>query len=201
MRRFGWFSLLILVLSAVPAFAGMLDRCNDLASDVRANHWREFGIDYPWEYAVAQLAQESACRNRISLDGVGSEGVPQITYRVWADRLSGVGIKHLQTIDNQLRAQAVINRDMWSAARRAGAPRLWASFQAYNGGPLVFKEIKRAGSLRHESWRQACQRKDVRVSPTQTRNACDINGEYSVNIDALARKYWAVQPSEKFPFW
>ncbi len=198
MRLFALFSLL---LWASTAPAAMLDRCNDLAEEVRLRHWQELGIDYPWQYPVAQLAQESACRNRISLDGVGSEGVPQITFRVWKDRLSGVGISDLKTIENQLRSQAVINRDMWVAAKRAGAPKLWAAFQAYNGGPLVFKEIKRAGSVDHAAWRQACRRADVRVSPTQTRNACDINAEYSVNIDAMARKYWAAKPSEKFPFW
>lgn len=199
MRLFAFCSLLLIL--AYPCQAGLLDRCSTYSSDVRMYHWKELGINYPWEYAVAQLAQESACRNRISLDGVGSEGLPQITFKVWRDKLSGVGIDDLKTVSNQLRAQAVINWEMWRSVSGANAPKLWIAFQDYNGGPLVLKEIKRAGSLEHSAWRLACNRKDVKVSPTQTRNACDINAEYSVNISAMARKYWGVKDSPQYPYW
>lgn len=198
MRLLVLFSLL---LWTTLADAGMVERCTDLAPEVRTYHRRELGIDYPWKFALAQLGAESKCVNRISLDGVGSEGLPQITYRVWRDTLSAEGISDLKTEESQLRAQAIINRDIWAGVSRVGMPRLWIAFQEYNGGPLVRKEVRRAGSLKYEDWKKVCQRKDVRVSPTQTRNACDINGSYSVEIFRISKELGGTEPSTTFPFW
>jgi len=174
------------------------DRCVNYIQDVRKAHYGVFGLDYPYQYGVAQLVQESGCRNILSLDGVGSEGLPQITYRVWQKPLKDAGIDGIKAIGDQLKAQAIIMKTLYIP--KYG---LWVTYQVYNGGGLVLKEIKRAGS---EDWAKAkeqCKRgqscftyKGVKTC----RSNCDMSYEYSQNIFKYGKKYGSAT-SEKYRFW
>ena len=175
------------------------DRCSGYAQQVRTAHYSQFGVDYPYQYGIAQLVQESGCRNIISLDGVGSEGLPQITYRVWKKPLSQNGIAEIKSIRNQLRAQAVIMKSVYQP--KYG---LWVSYQVYNGGGLVLKEIKRAGVAKWYNAKQECKRgqscftyKGIKTC----RSNCDINYEYSQNIFKYGRKYASNTQSSYYSYW
>lgn len=190
-----WYLFMLILLVANTAYAG---RCQQYSQEVRTNHFREFGVDYPWHYAVGQLQQESGCRNILSNDGVGSQGIPQITWSVWGEYLGEKGIPALRTTKDQLRAQALINKNTFDSSP---IKKLWVSFQIYNGGRLVLKEIDRAGSSEWSLARKQCHRKVVTFSSGQKVDACDINYDYSKNIYKYGNQYRLESDSIKFKFW
>jgi hypothetical protein len=194
------FRLLLLILWAVslPSIAGASDRCQSYSQEVRKAHAYYFGIDFPWHYSVAQLQQESNCRDVISKDGIGSQGAAQITYRWWKKPLAKAGITEITSRRNHLRAQAYINFDAWGQNRYK---RLWISYQIYNGGRLVLKEIKKAGFPCWELARKECNRKIITFSSGQKIDACDINYDYSKKIYEYSETYRMISDSDKFKFW
>ncbi len=190
--------VLCLILLSISLLAS--ERCALLKREVRLAHYRAFGTSYPWQYGVAQLEQESGCRPSISNDGVGSQGVAQITYRWWKNVLDQEGISEIASVQGSLRAQAAIMRYL----HEPGRP-LWVTYQRYNGGDWVLKEIKRAGA---EDWAKAkaqCTRGDshftLKNGKVQTRNNCDINYEYSQKIYDMGGKYGDVQDNSQFRYW
>jgi hypothetical protein len=189
--------IIALLASCHPAYAGTVDRCRSYSQDVRKAHTYYFGLDFPWHYSVAQLQQESLCRDVISRDGIGSQGAAQITYKWWKKPLAKVGIPEIQTRKNHLKAQAYINFDAWGQSPR----KLWVSYQIYNGGRLVLKEIKRAGLLCHAAARAECRRKIITFNNGQQISACDINYEYSERISRFADRYRLTSDSPRYPFW
>ncbi|MEM4385831.1 MAG: hypothetical protein QXD03_04725 [Candidatus Anstonellales archaeon] len=171
-----------------------LDLCKQYVQDVRSYHRRYFGIDFPYWYSVAQLEKESSCRhNLLSSDRVGSEGLAQITYSLWKSVLISEGINEIKTIPNHLKAQAYINKYYYDRLKFCGK-KLWAMYQAYNGGLLIEKECRLSGSSNRTEARKFCKRKDVCIKfkgkvCVQYKNACDINYEYSHIIEKYSKKY------------
>lgn len=193
--------LLLLTLLAVDLFGGgSIQRCQSYVQDVRRAHWSQFGVDYPYQYGVGQLVQESGCRNVLSYDGVGSQGLAQITWRWHKQTLQKRGIRSLDAIPDQLKAQAILMRQMW--VPKYG---LWVTYQAYNGGGLVLKEIKRAGS---ENWVKAksnCKRgQSCFTYPSGKKECvsnCEINYDYSVKIYKYGGQYAGVKESGQYRYW
>ena len=186
----------LLLILTTPAAA--LQRCEGYRQDVRRHHSVVFGVDFPYWYAIGQLQQESGCRNVVSEDGVGSQGLPQITWAVWRRYLQKEGVANLITTENQLRAQALVNKD---AFNQAHPKRLWIGYQIYNGGRLVLKEIDRAGVADWQAAKDECQRKVVTFSNGSEVNACDINYDYPVKIHSYGEQYRIGLDSNIFPFW
>ena len=190
--------ILLLMVLSISLFAG---RCNSYAQEVRVSHEYVFGIGFPYWFGIGQLQQESNCRNVISKDGVGSQGLPQITYRIWQKYLNSKGIDNIISSTNQLHAQAWIMKD---AKKQAYSSHLWVAYQLYNGGPLVNKEIKRARKdlgIREVPWeiaRKYCKRKIVHFSNGQSINACDINYDYSKKIYKYGLIYKLYDTNYKF---
>ncbi len=175
-----------------------MQRCQSYVQEVRKAHYSQFGVDYPYQYGVGQLVQESGCRNVISLDGVGSEGLPQITYRLWQKPLKVKGLESIKAIPDQLKAQAIIMKSLYQP--KYG---LWVTYQAYNGGGLVLKEINRAGI---EDWSRAkeqCHRGQSCFTwkgQRSCRSNCEINYDYSVEIYKYGERYASIR-STKWRFW
>ncbi len=174
------------------------DRCASYVQDVRKAHYGVFGVGFPYQYGVAQLIQESGCRNIISLDGVGSEGLPQITYRVWKKPLKEAGVMEIKTLGNQFKAQALIMHSLHNPKQG-----LWVTYQKYNGGGLVLKEINKAGIEEWAKAKEQCKRGQscftYRGKKT-CRSNCEINYEYSQNIFKYAKNYSTIV-SNQFRFW
>lgn len=199
--------LTLVVVSIIPNNLYSLESCKAYIQDVRSFHRQYFGIDFPYWYSIAQLEKESSCRHNIlSSDRVGSEGLAQITYSLWKDKLSSEGIKEIKTIPNHLKAQAYINKYYYTRLNHCDK-KLWAMYQAYNGGLLVDKECHRSSSSKWSEARKYCNRRDVCVKFNrnvciQYRNACDINYGYSKKIYDLSRKYNLMDVIDsKFLFW
>lgn len=193
------FPLLLAVSLLLPTKVFALKRCLQYQREVRIAHWKEFGTKFPWWYGVAQLQEESGCRSGLtSNDGVGSEGLSQVTWSFWGKHLIRAGIPDLNTTRNQIKAQAFVMRD----AHRHKFYQLWVSYQIYNGGRLVLKEIKRAGG--DPDWSKAkavARRKDVHFSNGQVINAAEINYRYSRRIFEHGQKYRIGSDPARFPFW
>jgi len=179
------------------------DRCRAYIKDVRKAHYKVFGLDYPYWYGVGQLKQESLCRDVVSRDGVGSEGVSQITYRIWEKYLTQRGIYHIRTTRNQIHAQALIMKD---CKKQAYSSHLWVAYQVYNGGSLVNKEITRARldtgmrEIPHEIAEKYCKRKTITFLNGQKINACDINYDYSKKVFKYGNDYKLFE-SRLYKFW
>ena len=186
---------ILLFLSAIASEAKD-NRCERYVQDVRRFHYEVFGVDYPYWYGVGQLQQESNCRDIISNDGVGSQGVSQVTYKLWDKYLKSNGVYDLRSTSNQIKAQAYI---MKSCKNQAVSNQLWIMYQVYNGGGLVNKEIKRAGSINHDLARKECKRKVVRFSNGMSIDACEINYDYSVKIFSYGQKYKLSE--DKLKYW
>jgi hypothetical protein len=161
------------------------------------------GISFPYQLFMAQGWHESKCSLRaISSDGAGSKGVGQITWRWWKHTLKKEGIPNLRTIDRQCEAQVVIMKKLIEQARaKTGYSRLWIAFQAYNGGWLVAKEVRRAGNGNHSSARLQCRRKIIHFRNGTSRSACDINYNYSEDIYHSATKWYAYNETKQWRFW
>jgi hypothetical protein len=182
-------------ITAVVAFAalvltygdaGALQPCKKYEKDVRRYHHQYFGLDFPYEYSIAQLYTESLCRGgMMSSDGIGSQGPAQITFGVWREKLEKEGIQEINSISSHLRAQAYINRLSYDQAK---CKKLFVLYQLYNGGPIVNSEIQRAGSCDWASAYKACKRKDIKFKNGQTINACTINYDYSKKIFDFAEE-------------
>lgn len=188
------------VVSVLLSFVfGFADRCDSYVQDVRKAHYMVFGVDFPYQYGVAQLVQESGCRNILSLDGVGSEGLPQITYRVWQKPLAKAGITGIKAIGDQLKAQAIIMKYLYMPQYG-----LWVTYQVYNGGGLVLKEIKRAGA---EDWAKAyanCKRGQSCFTyrgVVTCKSNCEINYGYPQKIYKYGRRYGDDGENNKFRYW
>lgn len=195
----GLFYILLFLYSTASAF----DKCKEYKHEVRKSHYLVFGIDFPYWYAIGQNKQESNCMDVISKDGIGSRGIPQITYRLWEDYLSKNGIDNIDTIQNQLLAQAYIMQD---AKKQAFSSHLWVAYQVYNGGGLVNKEIKKARNdlgireVPHCIARRYCDRKVITFNNGQKIDACDINYEYSQKIYKYAQPYKLFSDGD-YIFW
>lgn len=185
-------------LTVTAANAAPLKRCKELMQQVRVSHYVYFGTDYPFHYSVAQLQQESNCKNVISLDGVGSEGPAQITFRIWKAALAKQGIGDVKTTVNNLRAQAFINKCSYNEAKYK---KLWIAYQIYNGGGLVNKEIAKAGVVDWQAAKNVCKRKTIYFKGGYSENACDINYNYSKRIFLFSEAYRLQPDSKAFQFW
>lgn len=180
------------------------DRCVQYIQGVRTATYAVFGIDFPYWYNVGQLQQESNCRNVISNDGVGSQGLAQITYKVWRRFLDKKGITEIQNTSSQLHAQAFI---MQNSKQQAYSSHLWVAYQVYNGGGAINKEISRARKalgkreISHAEARPFCQRKIVYFSSGQSISACDINYDYSEKIYKYGNMYNRLNLKTKYIFW
>jgi hypothetical protein len=190
--------LLASLLALLPFPALAMERCQNLAQEVRSAHSLLFGTDFPSHYSVGQLQQESNCRDVISRDGVGSEGPAQITYRLWKDALARKGITEIRTTKNHLRAQAFINKCAYNEAR---VKKLWIAYQIYNGGGLVNKEIQRAGKPDWALAKAQCRRKIVHFRDGSSESACDINYDYSRRVYRYGNAYRTASDGAEYSFW
>ncbi len=181
-----------------------VERCKQIAGEIRKAHFYYFGVNFPWWYSVAQAEKESLCRHSVlSSDGIGSEGFAQITFRWWKDKLEREGITEIKSIPNHARAQAFINKYEYD---RTVCKKLFEMYQRYNGGALVSQELKRAKSCEWRNGYKACRRRDVCVWQTkegckQWQNACDINYTYSVKIYEAGQKYRVGADSLTYQYW
>ena len=180
-------------LLLIPLAANALDRCNQYAQPVRKAHAFYFGLDYPSQYGVGQLEAESACRHVVSADGFGSSTPAQITYSMWNKQFAKAGLASAHWTTQQ----AYIMKE---AHDKNQYQKLWVTYQVYNGGVWVKKEIAAAGVVDWSKARDQCTRGYTTYKSGQKVSNCDVNYEYSQEIFLLGRKYESSH-SKKYEFW
>lgn len=179
---YGW---LILFLLVSPAYA--LDRCESLVKDVRVEHTKYFGIQFPYWYGVGQLKQESACRTNVTAFDAG-QGVAQFMPKTaqYVQALMG------ETLDpynpkQAIRMQAFYMNRIHRLENWTG--RLWTSYQIYNGGKgTLFKEYQRAEILDWDLMKTACQRKKIQMK-WGILDLCEVNYDYSKKVEKYGNQY------------
>ena len=190
----------ILLLSTLTLWAG---RCQKYIQLERVAHYAVFGVDYPYWYGIGQLQQESGCRDIISRDGVGSQGVAQITYRVWQKFLNKKGIKNLYSVGNQIHAQAYI---MKNCKKQAYSSHLWVAYSVYNSGHIVNKEITKARKALHirevpyHIAKKFCKRRMIHFNNGQVISACKIGYDYPKKVFKYGQEYKEFNTTS-YRFW
>ena len=179
---YGW---LILLLITSPVYA--MDRCVSLIKDVRVQHTKYFGIQFPYWYGVGQLKQESACRGDVTAFDAGM-GVAQFMPKT-SQYIQSLMKESLNPYNSQqaIRMQAfymnrIHTKENWT-------DRLWVAYQIYNGGAgLLRKESVRAGITDHDKMRKVCQRKKIQMK-WGVLDLCSVNYDYSKNIEKFGNTY------------
>lgn len=179
-----FFMLTMLVLGILQVHGA--DRCQDYITDVRIQHIRYLGSDYPYWYGVGQLKQESGCRPDIeSFDG--GKGLSQFIPATEREVEKELGPLDMYNPEHAIRAQAYYMSKLNKQNKLGG---LWLDYQAYNGGWTNLKrEIHRAGVVDWYIMRECCKRKVIALKNGKTLNLCDVNYDYSKRIYAYAQPY------------
>jgi hypothetical protein len=176
---------LIALLLALPAYA--LDRCVSLVQDVRVEHTRYFGIQYPYWYGVGQLKQESACRTSATAFDQG-QGVAQFMPKTeqYIESLMGMKLDPYNP-KHAIRMQAFYMNRIHAKENWTG--RLWVSYQIYNGGrATLYKEFHRARVADWELMKMNCLRKQI-VMKWGILDLCEVNYDYSKKVEKYGNLY------------
>ena len=179
-----------------------LDRCNDYTTDVRIQHYKYFGIGYPYYYGVAQLEKESRCRpSARAFDG--GMGIAQFMPRTWTWVKKELKEPNLNPYrpDHALKAQAYY---MWRIHKNnfSNCKNLWLTYQAYNGGwKWLKKEYERANNIL--DWgrmKSKCKRKVITLKSGSKLDFCEVNYDYSKWIHKHAEQY-RTHDDGKWRYW
>jgi len=172
---------LIIFLVAAPAPAHALDRCEAHIKDVRVEHTRYFGIQFPYWYGIGQLKVESACRTNVTAFDVG-QGIAQFMPKTsqYIQSLMGEALDPYNP-RQAIRMQAfymnrIHRKENWT-------DKLWVSYQIYNGGRgTLYKEYQRAGLTDWEMMKLSCQRKKIKMK-CGVMDLCTVNYDYSKKVE------------------
>jgi hypothetical protein len=181
----GWLTILLVCLFA--GIAESADRCVSYVRDVRIEHTRYFGIQYPYWYGVGQLKQESACRASVTAFDAGM-GVAQFMPKTarYIQSLMGEALDPYNP-KHAIRMQAFYMNRIHKAEN--WTDRLWVSYQIYNGGSGTLKaESRRAGTTDWTLMRQTCQRKKIQMK-WGVLDLCEVNYDYSVKVAKYGNQY------------
>ena len=178
---FAWIFLLWIVASHAA------DRCESLVKDVRVEHTRYFGIQFPYWYGVGQLKQESACRTSVTAFDAG-QGVAQFMPKT-AQYISSLMGEALDPYNPKqaIRMQAfymnrIHTKENWSAT-------LWVAYQIYNGGKaMLYREFQRAQVLDWDLMKICCQRKKIQMK-WGVLDLCQVNYDYSKKVEKYGNQY------------
>lgn len=162
-------------------------RCALLVQDVRVEHIKTFGLQYPYWYGVGQLEQESACRTTVTAFDQG-QGVAQFMPKTSQYIQSLMGEK----LDPYNPKQAIRMQSFYMGriyTKESWVKQLWIAYQIYNGGAGTLKaEFNRAGILDHEVMSLFCQRKKIQFK-WGVLDLCKVNYSYSKQVERYGNLY------------
>jgi hypothetical protein len=167
--------------------AWAVDRCQQYLQQVRIEHIKYFGFAFPYWYALGQLKQESACKEKSTAFDQG-QGIAQFMPKTekYIESLMGEQLDPYNP-KQAIRMQAfymdrIHDKENWT-------DRLWISYQIYNGGasPLK-KEYVRAGLLDWDFMKLSCQRKKIQMK-WGVLDLCSTNYNYSKQVEKYGNQY------------
>ena len=178
---------LALILLLLAPFLRAADRCALLVKDVRVEHTRYFGLQFPYWYGVGQLKQESACRTTVTAFDAG-QGVAQFMPKTaqYVQSLMGEALDPYNP-RQAIRMQAFYMNRIHAKENWTG--RLWITYQIYNGGKAtLYKEFQRAQILDWDLMKMSCQRKKI-LMKWGTLDLCLVNYDYSKKVEKYGNQY------------
>jgi hypothetical protein len=182
--------IFIISILLLPNLLNAVDRCDDFVIDVRNQHIKYFGPDYPWWYGIGQLRQESNCRTTVTAFDAGM-GIAQFmpaTHK-YIENLIGDGKLDPYNFHHAIRMQAFYMSILHKQNKFSGKP-LCYTYQAYNGGwKLLYTESARANSEQWIDMKNACQRRKIKLKCGSLLDFCDVNYDYSIKVWKYGNKY------------
>jgi hypothetical protein len=176
----------VIVLLLRPTYGN--DRCALLEKDVRVEHTKYFGFQFPYWFSLGQLKQESCCRPDLTAFD-GGMGVAQFMPKTerYVESLMGEKLDPYnpkQAIRMQARYLYQIHtKENWSK-------KLWPTYAIYNGGATTLKkEFQKAGALDWAKMKANCVRKKIKLKSGKMLDFCDVNYDYSQRVFKYGNQY------------
>lgn len=172
------------------------DRCQQYVQTVRVNHFRYFGINFPYHYGVGQLKQESSCRADITSFDAG-KGIAQFMPKTKKYCEQYIGEFNPMNPYQAIRAQAWYMSTIHKMNKCCG---LWMTYTFYNSGQgTVLKEYKRAGY--REDWhlmKAVCSRGRVYLKSGQVLDFCKVGYDYPIKVYRYGKEYQIVNDAQRY---
>jgi hypothetical protein len=168
------------------------DNCDKIEATTKEATDKVISNRFPYWYNLALAKRETNCRWIGSLDGNGSVGYFQLTPKILDPILRPIYPDYTKPYSkDHFFAFAYYIKSLHNSSP---SPKLFITYQRYNGGDWVIKECKRAGIYDWGKCKQHCLRGNVCVHKvngkcTQYRSACDINYSYPVIIFKYGQSY------------
>lgn len=187
----------VIVLALLVGLVGGVEGgegCKKLVVKVKGASEFVLGIDYPWWYNLGQIETESNCMWRTSLDGWGSVGYAQLTYKFLKPILDKFPQWNVKDATDHFLAQAYVVKD---CIRQASCSRLWNAYQCYNRSCWKVNREAREGGCEWEKAFDICSRRyaesvcvwRVDGQCRQWRTNCDVNYCYGYKVWRNGKKY------------
>lgn len=174
----------------------IVGRCAEYVQDVRTEHFKQFGLNFPYWYGVSQLEVESNCREVITAFD-GGQGIAQFMPATtkYVCGLLGESLDPLNH-DDAIRLQAFY---MHRLHGQNPTGNLWLSYGFYNSGVgTMQKEAKKAGQWDYELMSKACSRNKILLKNGQVLDLCKVGYDYPKRIFTLGQKYRLGKDGIKF---
>lgn len=172
------------------------DRCQQYIQTVRVNHYKYFGLNFPYHYGVGQLRQESGCRADITSFDAG-QGIAQFMPRTQKYCEKYIGQIDPMNPYQAIRAQAWYMSQIHKQNKCCG---LWVTYMFYNGGQgNVLKEYRRAG--KREDWhmmKAVCSRGRAYLRSGQVLDFCKVAYDYPIKVYRYGKEYQVINDDRRY---
>lgn len=193
--------LVILIVLLVPSIPHSLDRCLNYKIDERVQSTKYFGLNFPYQYGIGQLKQESCCRADITAFDAG-QGIAQFMPATskYIQSLMGENLNPYNP-EQAIKMQNFYMYRIHSKENFVNNKPLWIDYQIYNGGGgTLKKEYIRAGKIGDwDKMKAQCQRKVITLKSGKLLKMCDVNYDYSQRIFKYGNQYNPLP--NNFEYW
>lgn len=188
-------TLVIILLLVTPVQA--LDRCQDFVTDIRIQHWKYFGLNFPYWYGVGQARQESNCKPHVTAFDAGM-GLTQFMPATWRGVEKYLGHLDPYNPEHSIRAQAwymyQLHKENWDGV-------LWLTYCFYNSGSgTMRKEYKRAGVTDYDAMKAVCKRRVLILKSGEKLDLCKVGYDYPKRVFQYGQRY-KISDDNNWRFW
>jgi len=191
---------IILILLFIPFHCFGLDRCIEFKNDVRIQHTKYFGLNFPWQYGIAQLKQESGCRADVTAFDAGM-GVAQFMPATskYIQSLMGEALDPYQP-EQAIKMQAFYMYRIQTKENFSKEKKLFITYQIYNGGAGNLKKeyIRANNKADWELMKNQCKRSKVLLKNGTYLYFCEVNYDYSQRIFKYGNSYYPLKSTHIF---
>lgn len=180
--------IFIFIILCGTVYPTTLERCKQYSQIVRVQHWKYFGLTFPYHYGIGQLEVESTCRkDAVAFDG--GMGLPQFMPGTLKEVEKNIGKINIFVPGDAIKAQAwymsTLHKQNFGASKQ-----LWITYMCYNSGiGTLRKEYLRAGKDDYNEMYRVCKRKVIKLKRGQLLDFCQVGYTYPLKIYKAGDKY------------